>query len=204
MCFATVKGMKQKGFSLLGIILIFAAVVLLGGIWYCFVQRTSPISVSTPTIDTSSWKTYASSQFGFRFKYPPYDSVNDEGSYTSHNDLVPSDLTVVHVNARYGGVLLEIGVFSPKVVQGDYGWSEGPCGGPGFRPYDSFVSSQTVFFAGQKTLYLVSINVDGLGGATGTYGSYCVNYNRNPLVMNFAYPPSAEVQQILGTFGFSQ
>jgi hypothetical protein len=81
--FAIINVMQKKGFSLLGIILIVAAVVLIGASWYYFSQRTADSNAKFPAdngtvinqnsmaIDTSSWKTCTNDQYGYSIKYPP-------------------------------------------------------------------------------------------------------------------------------------
>ncbi len=89
---------EKNGFGTLGIIVIVAAALLIGGgYWgYTFWQKdtyvtppqirsedTSP--VQSESIDTSTWKTYRNEQYGFEVKYPPRLSEIKEvhGTYGS-------------------------------------------------------------------------------------------------------------------------
>jgi len=212
--------MNRKGFAEVAIVLIVVAVLIAGGIWYYEAHRgeastASPgatSSVATTTVpatpsNTSGWLTYTSSQYGFSFEYPPGMKIQDGGPYTSQSGTQPDSLDGIEVyDTTAGPKLFEIDVYSPGIVQGNYGWPERPCGEWTFGPDSGPLSSQDIMFAGQRTLYLVSREFGANGTATSSFETnnyYCVNYSANPIVISFDQAQANQIQSILATFQFS-
>jgi len=147
---------------------------------------------------------YTSTQYGFSFRYPQGLEVSDGGPYTSQSGTQPDSLDDISVYAS-SSLLFNIQVFSPGIVQGDYGWPERPCGEWTFGPDSRPVSSEDTMFASEKTLYLVSRGFGDYSPASSfvTNDYYCVNYPENPIVITFKQMLTVQVQPILSTFEFS-
>jgi len=103
----------------LKIILVVIAVILAGGIIYCALKlvRTTPITIDKTTLvdETTNWKVYYNSNYGFSFKYPANWEVRDQ---TSVNQKIDSSLKLlVGANPQNEGqdMVYDVVVFSGTV-----------------------------------------------------------------------------------------
>lgn len=177
------------------LILILCAALLLGG------SPAAP-AVYSSAAGNSGWKTYRSKRFGFRFQYPPGSSVVDGGPYTSQSGTQPESLDALQIRGEGHRLEIDISVYKPGIVRGDYDWPERPCGEWTFGPDGGPLSSERMRFAGQKTLHVIARNFRG-GHSAETNNYYCVNNPRNPVVIVvLGHPPSPETRRILASFRF--
>lgn len=154
------------------------------------------------TAGSSGWKAYRNNRFGFQFRYPPHSSVLDGGPDTSRSGTQPDSLDALQIRGKANRLEMDISVFSPGIVHGDYGWPERPCGEWTFGPDNGPLSSERIWFAGQKTLHVIAQNFGG-GDSPQTNNYYCVNHPQNPVVIVVSgQAPSQEVQRILASFRF--
>lgn len=100
--------MNQKGIAPIILLLAIATLVLaIGGYYWITSQpaksipqattQTSPITYATSNIDTSNWKTYTNTKYGFSFKYPPtleFNSSHDTFSLkTKSAEIISASIT---------------------------------------------------------------------------------------------------------------
>ena len=150
----------------------------------------------------SGWKTYRNKRFNFQFQYPPGSSVIDGGPYTSQSGTQPESLDALQIRGEGNHLEIDISVYKPGIVRGDYDWPERPCGEWTFGPDRGPLSSERTRFADQKTLHVLARNFRS-GHSAQTNNYYCVNFPRYPMVIVvFGHPPSHEAHRILTSFHF--
>lgn len=127
----------------LKVVLLIFAIVLIGALAYLvWATNTTPettdnsdVVKTTTTIDTSNWKVYSSSAFGFSAKYPPTwetrESVNGTtfalketpvsglGVYTNNNDLIATtDILITSATSNVGGHEATVQTYRDKDAAG--------------------------------------------------------------------------------------
>jgi hypothetical protein len=167
--------MSRKGQVPAAIHGVAALIVILCSAAYWLAAAVAARAGVASTAGNPGWKTYRNNRFGFQFRYPPDRSVSDGGPYASRSGTQPDSLDTLQIRAKGDRLEKDISVFSPGIVHGDYDWPERPCGEWTFGPDHGPLSSERIWFAGQKTLHVMARNCGGADSPQ-TNNYYCVNY----------------------------
>jgi|SRR3989338_8477457 len=215
---------QQKGFLSVWALLLVAIGITAAALVMIPRPTSSPIvspvpSVARPTLsaspesDISTWKTYRNDQYGFEMKYPPVDVVkvvesgpdsyelNLEAGKQISGTQAPLLENISFMN-KFGETVLAIDVpnhMNFDVVTGDYNWWPRLCGQEEFA---EIRSKENILFAGQKTLWVISIFEADNPSKEQTY-FYCINHQKNPIIISYQKTTFGYiVEPILSTFRF--
>ncbi len=183
------KALGQKGFGLLGL-LVMLAIIAAGGYWVWRQKVINSVPVSIPKVDISNWKTYRNDKYGFEFKYPKEYTVglNTKGGFLPADPIF--DLILYRLGEQKVREGIGIGIYSPTRL----------------REIQSYVKSETTQWEKNDEVYRKDL-VETQAGKVAVYG-----FSSLVGTYDFSYLPSDtaivvfgggnQINQILSTFRF--